>query len=79
VREDWRVSVRKACEALRIDCCLDTYKSKRGEQPGLKQRIKDVCKTRVRYGTGPLLLQACSCGASHGNRRDQKFPLDGIS
>jgi len=44
------VSVRKACEALRIDRSLYTYKSRRGEQAGLKQRIKEICETRVRYG-----------------------------
>lgn len=50
VREAWKVLVRKACEALRIDRSLYTYKSRRGEQAGLKQRIKEICETRVRYG-----------------------------
>jgi putative transposase len=50
VREAWKVSVRKACEALRIDRSLYTYKSRRGEQVGLKQRIKEISETRVRYG-----------------------------
>jgi putative transposase len=50
VREVWKVSVRKACEALQIDRSLYTYKSRRGDQAGLKQRIKDICQTRVRYG-----------------------------
>ena len=44
------MSVRKACQALRIDRSLYTYKSMRGEQAGLKQRIKEICETRVRYG-----------------------------
>lgn len=42
--------MRKACEALRIDRSLYTYRSRRGEQAGLKQRIKEICETRVRYG-----------------------------
>lgn len=50
VRETWKVSVRKACEALRIDRSLYTYKPKRPDQVGLKQRIKEICETRVRYG-----------------------------
>ncbi|UDL90419.1 IS3 family transposase [Mesorhizobium sp. PAMC28654] len=50
VRETWKVSVRKACEALRIYRSLYTYKSKRGSQAGLQQRITDICQTRVRYG-----------------------------
>ena len=50
VRENWKVSVRKACHALRIDRSLYTYKSRRGEQAPLKQRIKEIRETRVRYG-----------------------------
>ena len=42
--------MRKACSALRIDRSLYTYKSKRGEQAELKQRIKEICEVRVRYG-----------------------------
>lgn len=44
------MSIRKACQALRIDRSLYTYKSRRGEQAPLKQRIKEICETRVRYG-----------------------------
>ncbi len=50
MRETWKVSVRKACSALRIDRSLYTYKGKRGEQAPLKNRIKEICETRVRYG-----------------------------
>jgi putative transposase len=50
VREVWKLSIRKACQALRIDRSLYTYKSRRGEQAPLKQRIKEICETRVRYG-----------------------------
>lgn len=42
--------MRKACNALRIDRSLCTYKSKRGDQAALKQRIKEGCETRVRFG-----------------------------
>lgn len=47
---DWKVSVRRACAALRIDRSLYVYKSKRNDQAVLKHRIKDICETRVRYG-----------------------------
>src|SRR3954447_8120282 len=50
VRSDWKVSIRRACSALRIDRALYVYKSKRGDQAALKSRIKDICETRVRYG-----------------------------
>ncbi len=44
------MSVRKACRALRIDRSPYTYKSRRGDQAGLKLRIKEICETRVRFG-----------------------------
>lgn len=50
VRGDWKVSVRRACATLRIDRSLYVYTSKRGTQAELKQRIKEICQTRVRYG-----------------------------
>jgi putative transposase len=50
VRGDWKVSIRRACAALRIDRSLYVYKSKRGGQADLKQRIKEICEIRVRYG-----------------------------
>lgn len=54
VRNDWKVSIRRACSALRIDRARYVYKSKRGDQAALKNRIKDVCQTRVRYGYRPV-------------------------
>jgi putative transposase len=44
------VSIRRACATLRIDRALYVYKSKRNDQAALKQRIKEICETRVRYG-----------------------------
>ena len=46
----WQVSVRRACLALRIDRPLYLYKSRSGDQADLKQRIKEIAQTRVRYG-----------------------------
>ncbi|ACK50447.1 hypothetical protein Msil_1494 [Methylocella silvestris BL2] len=44
------MSVRRACSALRVGRALYVYKSKRGGQADLKQRIKEIAETRVRYG-----------------------------
>jgi len=49
VREIWCVSVRRACSAFQIDRSL-SYKSRRGDQIALQQRIKEICETRVRLG-----------------------------
>lgn len=35
---------------MQIERSLYTYKSKRGDQAPLKQRIKEICETRVRFG-----------------------------
>lgn len=50
VKAAWKVSVRKACAVLRVDRSLYTYKSRRGDQAGLKKRIKEITEVRVRYG-----------------------------
>lgn len=50
VRDDWRVSIRRACEALRFDRSTYQYKSRRSDPAILKKRIKEICETRVRYG-----------------------------
>lgn len=47
---DWRVSIRKACGALRFDRSTYHYKSLRTDPAALKKRIKEICETRVRYG-----------------------------
>ena len=50
VREDWKVSIPRACSCLRIDTSHYHYKSMRGGQAALKARIKEIAATRVRYG-----------------------------
>ncbi|WP_394095313.1 integrase core domain-containing protein [Xanthobacter versatilis] len=50
LRDDWKVSARRACATLAVDRALYAYKSKRGTQAELNQRIKEICETRVRYG-----------------------------
>jgi putative transposase len=50
VRASWKVSVRRACSALKIDRSLYTYQSRRGDQAALMKRIREITETRVRYG-----------------------------
>ena len=42
MREVWKVSVRKTCDALRIDRSFYTYKPKRGEQADLKPKEMEL-------------------------------------
>jgi putative transposase len=50
VRSAWQVSVRRAFRALPFDCSAYNYRSRRPDPIVLKQRIKEICDTRVRYG-----------------------------
>ena len=50
VRASWKISIRRACAALKIERSLYSYQSRRGNQADLKQRIKEIAQTRVRYG-----------------------------
>ena len=50
VKADWKVSVCTACAVLRIDRSLYTYKSRRGDQAGLRRRIKEFNETRLGDG-----------------------------
>lgn len=73
MREVWKVSVRKACEALRIDRSLYTYKSRCGEQAGLQQRIKEICQTRVRYGYRRVHVLLCREGWAINMKRTRRL------
>jgi putative transposase len=44
------VSIRHACRALQIAPSIYHYESRRPPQASLKQRIKEIAETRVRYG-----------------------------
>jgi putative transposase len=50
VRAIWQVSIRRACRNLCVDPSSYHYKSRRPSQASLKQRIKEIAETRVRYG-----------------------------
>ncbi len=50
VCSQWDVSIRRACRLLEFDTSTYHYRSRRPGQAGLEQRIKEICRTRVRYG-----------------------------
>lgn len=50
MRTEWGASIRRACRVLQFDPKSYRYKSRRPEQAGLEQRIREICETRVRYG-----------------------------
>ena len=46
----WEVSIRRACRVLRAPRSSYQYKPRSNDQADLKQRIKEIAQTRVRYG-----------------------------
>lgn len=49
-RKVWRVSIRRACQALPVDRSTYHYRSKRIGQAPLIKRIREIAETRVRFG-----------------------------
>lgn len=45
------MSIRRACGALEVDRSTYHYRSRRPGQALLQTRIKEICETRVRYGS----------------------------
>ena len=50
VRSAWQVSIRRACQALPVERSTYHCRSKRDDPTGLRQRIKEIAESRVRYG-----------------------------
>ena len=48
--QDWAISIRRACGALKFDRSTYHYHSRRYDQAGLERRIREICETRLRYG-----------------------------
>lgn len=46
----YEVSIRQACEALKLHRSVYYYASRKEEQALLKQRIKDIAYSRIHYG-----------------------------
>ena len=49
LRSAWQVSIRRACTALPFERSTCHYRSKRPDPTALKQRMREICETRVRY------------------------------
>ena len=47
---DYKVSVRKSCRVLMLGHSVMYYKAHRRDDQALRQRIKEIADTRVRYG-----------------------------
>jgi putative transposase len=50
LRADWKVSIRRACSAIKAVRATYHYKSRRADRLPLRTRIKEIVETRLRYG-----------------------------
>lgn len=50
LRETYRISVRRACQAYPLDRSTYHYRSRRPGQTAWSKRIREIAETRVRYG-----------------------------
>jgi putative transposase len=48
--DDWDVSIRWACQVLKVDSSTYRYKSRRHDQAGINMRVEEIWVARVRYG-----------------------------
>lgn len=67
------MSIRRACSTLWIDHALYVYKSKRGDQTNLKQRIKGIGETCDRYGYRHIHVLLCRDGWAVNVKRDYRL------
>ncbi len=50
LRDAYRVAIRRACQVVSISESVYHYKSRRDPDTALRQRIKEIAATRMRYG-----------------------------
>ena len=50
LRQTWRVTIRRACAVLMAGRSTYYYQARRPAQRALRERIRDIAETRVRYG-----------------------------
>ena len=50
LRNAYRVAIRRACKVVAFSESVYHYKSKRTPDTALRQRIKEIAATRMRYG-----------------------------
>ena len=73
MRSDWNVSIRRTCRVFLVDTSTYHYKSRRLGQAALEQRIREICRTRVRYGCRRVHVLLRREGCSHGQNKTQRI------
>lgn len=71
LRTSYRITIRRACGALRFDRSSYHYRHRRPEQATLRKRIRELAEARVRYGYRRIhvLLRREGWGVNHKRTR----------
>jgi len=69
MRSEWDVSIRRTCRVFEVDTSTHHYKSRRSGQAVLEERIKEICRTPIRYGYRRIHVLLRREGWRHGQTR----------
>jgi putative transposase len=73
MRSEWSVSIRRTCRVFQVDTSTYHYKSRRPGQAVLEQRIREICRTRVRYGYRRVHVLLRREGCCHGQNKTRRI------
>ena len=73
MRGEWDVSIRRTCRVFEVDTSTYHYKSRRSGQAPLEERIKETCRTRIRYGYRRIHVLLRREGWRHGQNKTRRI------
>jgi putative transposase len=73
MRGEWDVSIRRTCRVFEVDTSTYHYKSRRSGQAALEERIKEICRTRIRYGYRRIHVLLRREGWRHGQNKTRRI------
>ena len=73
LQDQYRVSERRGCAALRFDRSSHRYRSIRDDQVFLRHRIREIASTRIRYGYRRIYLSLRRDGLIVNHKRVRRL------
>lgn len=78
--EQYRVSARKVCRVIQLDRCSFYYQGKKRDDSLLVMRMRDIAKTRIRYGFWRIFTLLRREGFKDNHKRIYRlYKLDGLN
>jgi putative transposase len=73
MRGEWDVSIRRTYRLFEVDTSTYHHKSRRPGQAHLEKRIREICRTRVRYGYRRIHDLLRREGCRHGQNKTRRI------